>query len=228
LGNLLAPENLFFELPLLFAIVLTLIQLIGGLEAGHDLHADVGHDLAHDVGDGSIHDVGQDQPGHIGVRDFLGFLGIGKVPLFIAIALFCYCWAFFGFISLRLLSLWFPVGLYVWLSVVITLLLALFATRSLAGVLGHFFRTASYGVTMSELVGSEAKTRIRVTSTFGTAELRDRFGTTQVVECRIAASEEIIQAGASIILYQWLPEKAVFHVITENQLENVQAIKLLQ
>jgi len=222
----LTPENLFFELPLLFAIVLTVIQLIGGLEAGHALHADIGHDIPHDIG--HDHDTGHEQhagPGRM--TKALGFLGIGKAPIFIVVATFCYCWAFFGFASMRLLPLWLPASLYVWLSIVITLVLSLFATRSIAGVLGRFFSTESYGVTMEELIGAEARTRIRVTTAFGTAELQDRFGTTQVVECRIAAGEDIIQAGASVILYQWLPEKGVFHVITEDQLEHVQSIKIL-
>ena len=48
-GGLLAPGNLFFELPLLLAIVLTIIQLVGGLEAGHDLHVGADH-----VGSGSF------------------------------------------------------------------------------------------------------------------------------------------------------------------------------
>lgn len=230
----LAPEKLFFELPLLFAIVLTVIQLIGGLEAGHGLHTGVDHDVGHDIGHASMHgvdhnhEVGHSHEYHGGTRGFtriLGFLGFGSAPMFMVVAAFCYSWAFIGFASMHLLSSWLPAGVYVWWSVVITLLLALFVTRYLAHTLGFFFRTESYGVSMNELVGLEARTRLRITTLFGRAELEDRFGTLQVVECRIAEGEKIIEAGTKVILYQWHPEKGVFHVITEDQLANSQSIK---
>lgn len=231
--TLLAPKNLFFELPLLFAIVLTVLQLIGGLEA-HSLHTDVDHDVDHDIGHTSMHEAGHEHEAghshehHGGTRGFtrvLEFLGIGSAPMFMVVAAFCYSWAFIGFTSMHLLPPWLPVGVDVWWSVVITLLLSLFATRYLARTFGYFFRTESYGISMNELIGLEATTRLRVTTLFGRAELEDRFGTLQVVECRIAEGEEIIQAGEKVILYQWLPEKGVFHIITEEQLENLPSIK---
>src|SRR5579885_3598234 len=157
--TLLAPENLFFELPLLLAITLTIMQLIGGLEAGHAVHADVSHTLSHDMGHDASHEHTTDhEHGHHGIgRGFarvLGFFGMGNAPAFMVVAAFCYCWAFIGFASMRLLPSWLPAGVYVWWSVVITLLLTVFATRYLARTLGFLFRTESYGVAMSELVGS--------------------------------------------------------------------------
>ena len=228
--TLLAPENLFFELPLLLAITLTIMQLIGGLEAGHAVHADVSHTLSHDMGHDASHEHTTDhEHGHHGIgRGFarvLGFFGMGNAPTFMVVAAFCYCWAFIGFASMRLLPSWLPAGVYVWWSVVITLLLTVFATRYLARTLGFLFRTESYGVAMSELVGSEARTRLRVTTLFGRAEVEDRFGTLQVVECRVAEGEQIIQVGTKVILYQWHPEKGLFHVITEDQLEDPSSIK---
>lgn len=230
--TLLAPENLFFELPLLLAITLTLIQLIGGMEAGHALHADVSHAVGHDAMHtaGHEHNASHGQDHHStarGLSRVLGFFGFGNAPTFMVVAAFCYCWAFIGFASMHLLPSWLPAGVYVWWSVAITFLLTLFATRYLARTLGFFFKTESYGVGMSELVGLEARTRLRITTLFGRAELKDRFGTLQVVECRIAEGEQIIQADTNVILYQWHPEKGLFHVITEDQLENTQSIKTL-
>jgi len=218
--TLLAPENLFFELPLLLAIVLTIIQLIGGLEAGHALHVDAGHDPGH----GASHEQEDHSQAQRATR-ILAFFGIGSAPTFMVVAAFCYCWAFVGFASMRLLPSWLPAGVDVWWSVIITLLLAVFATRYLAQMLGFFFRTQSYGVAMSELVGLEARTRLRVTTLFGRAEVVDRFGTLQIVECRIAEGEQTILAGTKVILFQWYSEKGLFHVITQDQLENTQSIQ---
>ena len=239
-GGLLAPGNLFFELPLLLAIVLTIIQLVGGLEAGHDLHVgadhDIGHDVSHDAGHDASHDAGHDHAetqdqSHNGTRDFtkiLGFLGVGKAPIFLVLAACCYSWAFVGFASERLFSLWLPSWLYMWLSFLATLILTVVLTRYMARGLGFFFRTETYGITMKDLIGSEATTRIRVTEEFGTAELHDRFGTLQVVQCRIPAGNNIIPAGTKVTLYQWYPEKGVFQVVTEDQWQNLQSISSLQ
>ncbi len=240
MGGVLDPQNLFYELPLLLAVVLTLIQLIGGLEAGHNLHVgldhDVGHDVSHDVGHEAGYETGHDhalehEQTQSGTRDFskiLGFLGIGRAPIFLVLAAFCYSWAFVGFACVRLFSLWLPAWLYVWPAISVTIVLTVFSTRYIARGLSFFFRTENYGITMHDLIGSEAITRIRVSHEFGTAELHDRFGNLQVVQCRIPADSEIIPAGTTIVLYQWYPERGVFQVIIQDQWNDLQSVKPLQ
>lgn len=226
---LLEWENLIFELPIVFAVILVFISAMG-FGADHD--ADIDHDVEiqdidHEViaeTDGEIsHDISVDDAS-LGEK-IASALGIGRVPF--TIILLCWC-LFFGSIGLFVnFHLWMMLfgsaKLLVGVSIAIAAVSSLFITSLVARLVGRFIpRSESYGEKLINFVNREAKTLYSIDKSVGYAVLKDKYNNQQQISVVVDSTyNETIPAGTKITLTSYDPNRRVFTAIpTQKLLEN--------
>jgi membrane protein implicated in regulation of membrane protease activity len=134
-------------------------------------------------------EAGAEAGGFLG--EALSVLGIGKVPLSIVIACVSLLWAILG------------------LSAVVTVL----GTRSVARLVSRLLPAVeTYHATPFELWGETGTALYSITEQGGTVRLRDRFSNLRDLDCRLAAGEEPIAAGAEVRLEEYDPQRDLYYV----------------
>lgn len=191
------------------------------LDADHDV--DLGHDVALDhghvdLGDLGHADVAHPHGGHAGAEhglyqpslfaSFIGFLGIGKVPLSILMMSYCFVWGGAGLAGVTLLGI--PRA---WTAVAIAAAAAVFITRHLAHGLARLIPSVeTYHTPLATLVGLRGEVLYAVTNASGTVRVRDPQQNQRDVPCRVAPGAENIAAGSQVVLVRYDPTRKWFLV----------------
>ncbi len=197
----------------------------GGAEVAHGADHDVGHEvhgdhdaeangraLAHDH---MMHGHSADDGAHTPslMNDFLSFLGLGKIPISLAVMILMLFWGVFGFGINVLLMRWLGssnlVGL---ISVPVTLAISMGLTGACAAVIGKVIPIADTKRQRREdLVGQLGDAMYDIDSTFGMASVRGVSGDLFQVPCKTANGGKIPK-GSRVVLFEYDREKGVFHV----------------
>lgn len=227
--------NLVYVLAFFFALLYVVLNAVGlashGVDVDHDVgdvavdadaHVDVDHDVDahvdHDVhvdGEHHLPDFHMDAPGHVEpppgepslLEEAMSFFGVGKVPLSVILMTFLITFAIVGWAANQLLEpvLRTPVAFFP-ISLAAAIVLGLGGTKALAGTLGRYLRPIeSAALRHGELVGRIATANLAVSATFGTALVRDDYGTLHKVLCRVAAGAPPIPKGQTVLLVRYVP-----------------------
>lgn len=185
--ELLEWWNLIFLLPALAAVFYVLLLAVGAApmdDAGFDFDADVEGGAGHDL---------------------LSVLGLGRVPLSLILVSFCMLWGVIGWFAVRTFStMWPQPGTFIWPSLAVALLGAGLLTRVMISLLGRIMpRTESYGAGARELVGRLAEARYAITTTGGTVQVYDQYGSLHEVPARVLPGDAPIPAGAKVVLFRY-------------------------
>lgn len=177
-----------------------------------DLDADTDVDLDTDV------DAASASNSSI-MRSTLEFLGIGTMPLLIALNLeSLFAWLTSMIVMTIARSLDGAAAVIVGALVLIgSFLVGVFITRAIGRRYAHVF-TPTLALRQRELVGTVATiTTQRVTGTFGQAEVRDDEGGSLIVQVR-CAKENDLTSGDRALIYDLDRETGEFHVSPDRTL----------
>jgi membrane protein implicated in regulation of membrane protease activity len=222
--DLLTWWNLIFLLPALAALLYLVLLASGTVDTGHDLGADLDADVDVDADADTVptHDVEHSlgaEHDHADSRfgEALGFLGFGRVPLSIILLTFCFLWGFAGWATNTILkgAVDQP-AVFVWVSLAVATVVAVFGTRSLARGLARILpSTESYGSSERDLVGRLATVRDQITEHQGRAQLYDAHGTLQEVPVRIKPGETEIPSRTEVLLLSYDRQHGVYYVLAD-------------
>jgi hypothetical protein len=145
---------------------------------------------------------------------FLSFLGIGKIPVSLALMTLLFCWGLIGFALNTLLYKGLGDSAFIGLiSAPITLLLALALTGLVAKIIAKILpNDESLRENRSDLVGKIAEAMFDINATFGMARVRGAAGDFFQVPCRTALGKPPILKGAKIVLFDYDRDQGVFQV----------------
>ena len=190
---LLAPHNLPFSLALALMALGAVLQLVA---------AGVGEAVHLAGGDAPDLDAGE-LPDASFVGGALDWLGVGRLPLFMLLSLWC---ALFGLVGLTLQTQFVartgaPLGLP------LAVALAFFASLPLLKIAGMVLRPLiprdeSEAISPDSFLGKQATIQLGVArrSHAAQAKLRDEFGTTHYVMVEPQHPDETFAAGATVVL----------------------------
>jgi len=222
MADLLQWWNLLFVLAFFFALLYAVLNAIGlashggadlgeggaDVDADHDVGLDheAGVDLDHPVPDFHV-DALHAAPGLL--EEALSFFGLGKVPLSVILMTFLITFAVVGWSANALLgpvlltpAIFFPI------SLVAAVVCGLGGTRLLASKLGRWLRPIeSAALRRGELVGRIATASLSISPAFGTALVRDEYGTLHKVVCRVAEGAPEASKGQTVLLVRFVPIK---------------------
>ncbi len=194
----------------------------GDADADHDAGGD--HD-----GDGQgsavhhgstmlVHSVdvqGDGEGGHASVMSsFLSFLGVGKIPLSLALMIFLLSWGFSGFAINALLYRWLGASVVVGLiSLPVAFAVTLALTGLCAALIGKIIPSDdATRERRQDLVGKAGEAMYDIDSSFGMAAVRGEAGDMFQIPCRTPEGKPRIVKGSRIVLFDYDRESGVFHV----------------
>jgi membrane protein implicated in regulation of membrane protease activity len=190
--------------------------------ADHDADGDAGHGsalmprsgasaaiLAHPAGSGEYADAGA----HASVlQGFFSLLGLGKIPLSLALMIFMLSWGVAGFAINAVMSGWMgPTALVALISLPVALVISLTITGLCAAAVGKVI-PADGGTPQrrQDLVGKRGEAIYDINATFGMANVRGDAGDLFQVPCRTGAGRPPIPKGARVVLCDYDRDKGVF------------------
>ena len=192
---------------------------VGDFGVDHDVDVDhdvsVGHDvdggeMDHHVPDFHVDASGTHVPavhgGQSTLEVALSFFGIGKVPLSVILMTFLLTFSVIGWGVNTVLSpvLRTPVAFFP-ISFAAALFTAAMGTKLLASVLGRYLKPIeSSAVPRSALVGRIGTACLPITSAFGSAHVRDDFGSLHKVTCKVPEGAETIPNGQTVLLVRFV------------------------
>ncbi len=219
---------LIFELPLLFAAMLSLLQATGLFQSDQDMDVDQDIDLDADVDvdmevlpndiefdvdvDTDTETVGHDldyEPG-LFIRT-LGFLGVGRIPISIVMITSGLLWGLTGwFLNGLIPGFDSAPDLMALLSMAGAGFVMFFGTGFLSKQIAKIMPTMQTLATKdSDLVGRIGEARYSITDKSGSVMLYDQYGNFQEVPCR---SETDIEAGTQVVLVKFDRQTELFWV----------------
>lgn len=226
--SIVAWWNLIFLLPALAAL-LYLLLLATGTVAGDTGDADVDLDLDADVDAGEFHGiehaVGADSAQPSGMAHVLSLVGIGRAPLSLLLISFSFLWGLIGWLANGVFRTFIDSpAIFIWPSVALALVGAIFFTRLLANGLHRFLpATETYAISNRQLVGRLASVRLAVSERNGTAQLYDDQGRLHEVPVRVLPGEDPIPAQSTVILWRYDAVAEAFLVTPEDDSGEVDA-----
>lgn len=232
-GDLFAWWNLCYVLPLLIAVVYLLVLLTTGLaESGHAGHDAEGHveghvdhhleahvDHAAEVDAHADHDHDADAHAEheteVNWFDPLVLLGANKLPLSIALELFCLFWGGLGLSFNTLLSRWLHdprwfIGPSLVLTFVATAIMSRLVSTGLARVMP---KIESNAIAAGQLVGLLGETVYTVQAERGSVMVKSPSIGVIEVACRTLPGDEPIPRGRAVVLVEY-DEDGGFYLAT--------------
>jgi len=211
LKEIIAPYNFIFTLPIFLVFLYIVLQFVGfHSDGGGIINADIG-----DIGVGADDDMKVEADGST-LNYVLAFLGVGKVPLTMILIPLLITWGMTGCICNYIITQtrkpphWpFMLG-----SIVIAATVGVIIAKLFAGTISIILPTAERGATSKkELIGKTAKvTSGQVTTSFGRARLRDDYGNSISLYCKIQRGKKVPQKGDEVILLDYDAEDRKFDV----------------
>jgi hypothetical protein len=161
-----AWQNVIFEIPILIGLLLIFGAFLGG--AGHDAHHDVDH--------------GHDSEHH----GLLSLLGVGRVPLTVALMLAALLFGGIGMIGNGILSACgVPPSLYGPISLADAFVGMVLLTGPVARLIARALPSSeSYPVSRHDFAGCTGTLLLPADATQGYAQVRDREGNVHNVRCK--------------------------------------------
>jgi membrane protein implicated in regulation of membrane protease activity len=193
-------------------------------DADADIDADADHDISHD-GNGLLHaahtaTIELDNPPHpepqsqSPILAFLSFLGLGKIPLSLALMIFLFNWGIAGFALNALLQNWLGVSSLIGvISVPIAFTVACALTGGFAALLTRFVpNDDGKRHRRSDLVGKSGEAIYDIDSNFGMANVRGEAGDLFQIPCRTVNGTARIPKGTRVVIFHYDRQNGVFHV----------------
>jgi len=185
----------------------------------HDVDPDADHDVSHEAEGQSNGNLVQreyaghaEHAGHVsGIGQLLSFLGVGKIPLSLALMTLLFTWGIFGFILNVMLVKWLGASSLVGLiSMPITLVVAMLLTGAFAALIAKVIPLAdSKGQRREDLVGQTGDAIYDIDSTFGMASVRNASGDLFQVPCKAAEGNKIPK-GTRVVLFDYDRDQGYF------------------
>jgi membrane protein implicated in regulation of membrane protease activity len=239
---LLAWWNLIYIVPFILALMYLGLFVFTGITFGDadadvdmdadvDADADMDHDtdVSHaDAGSTAVihaphahvHTIELDNPplaadGHVSpFYTLLSFLGLGKIPISLALMIFMFVWGITGFAFNAILTQWLGLSAIVGvISIPVTLAITLALTGAFAALLAKIIPSdEGKRERRSDLVGKSGEALYDIDETFGMAAVRGDAGGLFQVPCRTVNGTGRIPKGTRIVLFHYDRENSVFHV----------------
>lgn len=202
--ELLEWWNLIFLLPAGIAVLYVLLLAVGALPF---------HDLGLDF----------DTHGGDGDHDLLGILGVGRVPISVVLISFSLLWGVIGWFAIRAIrSIWPEPNIFIWPSMLIALAGAGGLTRVMTRLLGRIMPgTESYGAGTRELIGRMAETRYPISTTGGSVQVYDQYGSLHEVPARVLTGEATIPARTRVVLWRFDDATGAYLVVQDDALNGM-------
>jgi membrane protein implicated in regulation of membrane protease activity len=211
---ILGWQNLIFVAPFAVALVYLLAAVLTGVGMGeadvdHDVDADADHDVEADHDADAEQDA--DAPSAGGGHGLLAFLGVGRVPVSLALTAALLTWGAAGFISNVLLQ---PNSAAAGWSIVIAAAAALAMVRLLAMVFTRYIRLNETSARpMRSLIGCEGEALYNIDGKFGIALVRGQTGEAFQVPCRVGEDVPAIPKGRAVRLVAYSNADRTFYAI---------------
>lgn len=209
--------NLIFTVPILFVILYLILQAVGlSLSSmGGDVDTDTGEADIDSDADSDI-DADADSDGLPVLERSMAFINVGKVPLTIILATFLLFWGITGFSFnniIRQLFGSFP-SPFIAASCGLALVVGITATKFLSGIIARLVPgIETYSSNNESLLGQTAQVvSEQVTSKFGRAKMRDRYGNLLTIYCKVLDNKEIPKRGDEILLIDYDTSSKIFEV----------------
>lgn len=234
INDLLQWWNLIYAVPLVVSLVWIVATIAsgtdsgadhGGHDFGHDGHADVAADGhgdhlgdSHSDGQDSSHGEGDHHHAVTGDK-LLVLLGLNRVPVTLIIGVFMLFWGAFGLVLNRALegSLRYP-AVYIWPSMLVTLVLTIVLTRITAAVVARVMPgTESYATRRTGLIGLLGHAVYKVTESSGTVNVKDTYGTVHRVQAKTEPEADPLGSGVEVIIVDF-DEEDRRYVVRESAL----------
>lgn len=180
-------------------------------EADTDLSGEhaVGHALEH--AEPVTHAHAGATANHSVVHDLLSFMGIGKIPLSLALMILLLCWGAIGFALNALLVPYVGTILIGLITLPVTLIISIALTGACAALIGKVIPLAdSKAQRREELVGKTGDAIYDIDETFGMAAVRNNTGDLFQVPCQTSNGTRIPK-GSRVVLFEYDRQKKVFH-----------------
>lgn len=192
MGDPLAWQNLIFNIALAAGVLLVLGSALGG--QGHDTGHDAGHDAGHD------HD-GSHEHGSLGRA--LSVLGVGRVPLTVALMIACFLFGGLGVILNTLFaSLGMAPGVYGLISVGAAFVGMVLLTGQAARLVGRILPSSeTYPITRQDFAGCTGTLLLPADPTTGYAQVKDAEGNVHNVQCRTVRGA--LAKGTAILIVEY-------------------------
>jgi hypothetical protein len=229
LADLLAWYNIIFVAAGAMALLFTLLSLIAlgstgdvdvdsDFDSDIDLDADVDVDLDVDVDVDA--DIDTEVHGGAGdlvagpVAGFLGFIGLGKVPLSILITIFGYTFGLTGLIANDVfITDSGSVTAAFAMSLGLSSLVSVVSLRLLSGLMHRYLPTlATAVVPRKKLIGLEGEASLPINERVGEVQVYDQFGTLHNLACRVRPGQPEIAKGVNVILVGYQADESFFYV----------------
>jgi len=219
MSDLLQWWNLVYVLAFFLAFLYVLLSAIGlasgggGADAHMDAHVDAHaeadtHVDAHAEVHGDFHgSAAHAAPGLL--QEALSVLGVGRVPLSVVLITFLLIFSVVGWtLNMALSKVVWPPVLFFAISFVAATLCGMGGTRLLSGTLGRYMRPfESAGIPRAALVGSIGTACLSINEDFGNAFVRDPYGTTHKVVCRVPKGFAPVAKGQTVLLVRYVQEE---------------------
>jgi hypothetical protein len=150
--------------------------------------------------------------------DLLSLLGVGKIPLSLAIMTLFFSWGVVGFALNATLCNWMrPSPLVAIISLPLTLAISVVLTGLCAAGMARLVPTNDGKRQRREdLVGKSGEAVYDINASFGMANVRSEEGDFLQVPCRTVAGKSPISKGSRVVLFHYDREEGVFHVAPLN------------
>ncbi len=177
-------------------------------EAGHGAHAEHGHEAGH--GNHNHHESVFTQ--------ILEAFGIGRgVPISVMLPFCMMLWGVLGLVSNQALHplLRFP-AVYVWISVLVSLLGTSLLARGLSGVVARYLQIGQVAsMSRERLIGATGVAVFTIDERGGVADVHDRVGTIHRIPCRVRERGTPLPAGTPVVVADYESETGTY-LVEEN------------
>jgi membrane protein implicated in regulation of membrane protease activity len=145
---------------------------------------------------------------------FLTLLGVGKVPVSLALMILLMSWGLVGFALNALFVQWIgATGFVTVISLPLTLVISLTLTGLCAAAIAKIIPSdEGTRERRQDLVGKPGEAMFEITASFGMAKVRGNAGDFYQVPCRTVAGKPPIAKGTRIVLFDYDRQDNVFTV----------------
>jgi len=145
---------------------------------------------------------------------FLSLMGVGKIPLSLALMILFFSWGLVGVGLNGLLIQWLGASFVVgFISVPITLIVSLVVTGlCAAGFAKVFPNNDSSRQRRQDLVGKSGEAIYDIDAAFGMASVRGDAGDFFQIPCRTRDESARIPKGSRVVIFDYDRDKGIFHV----------------
>lgn len=219
--TLLQPGYLIFLLPIVVSLLVFLVSGITGLDLDTDLDIDLG-----DTVDGTDFEPGDSAyDGDLDNTDVslfsqaLGLLGVGKLPLLLALSVFGMFFGVIGLLSQHLLST--SLSLAAWMATSISLVVALATAAILSNRFSRLMAKVApqsefYQFDPESLIGLSGKAHLPISDHSGEIRFYDQQGAFRQVEVRTPIGAPPINRNEIVYLMEYNKEGRFYRGLTES------------